>query len=187
MLDTIADSIIANATNEFMHPFQNYTIIKYDASLVDAQVETPKFSEHSIKQGDKTIFFGHYQIMRPIVTKTVVTDITTVAIPVYPTSPRYRAINFEAVAIDKSLSDECNSGALITEDGTVQALWLAFVGEENRSYRTGLAIESVLPILRQIQKGITPELRILDIEVDIVSLSLARGMGVSPGKLSLIA
>jgi len=190
---TIADSIIVDATVVFMHPLQNYAIIKYDTSLVDAPVKTPKFSTNFIKQGEETIFFGFNQNLRPVVAKTVVTDITTVAIPASASTPRYRAINLDAVTVDTGLATQCGSGVLIAEDGTVQALWLTYLGErsphsgKDMEYHLGLATPMVLPVLKEIQKGNTPKLRILNIETHTVQMSQVRIMGVSEGKPSVAA
>lgn len=184
---TIADSIIVDAKVVFMHPLQNYVIIKYDPSLVVAPVKTPKFSTDFIKQGEETVFFGFNQNLRPVVAKTVVTDITTVAIPASASTPRYRAINLDAVTVDTGLSTQCGSGVLIGEDGTVQALWLTYLGErsshsgKDMEYHLGLATPMVLPILHEIQKGITPKLRILNVETHTVQMSQVRIMGGSEG------
>jgi pro-apoptotic serine protease NMA111 len=181
---TIADSIIVDAKVLFMHPLQNYAIIQYDPALVDAPVQTPRFSTDFIKQGDETIFFGFNQNFRPVVVKTVVTDITTVAIPASAATPRYRAINLDAVTVDTGLASQCGSGVLIAEDGSVQALWLTYLGERSSSgkdmeYHLGLATPMVLPVLKEIQKGITPNLRILNVETHTVQMSQVRIMGGS--------
>lgn len=187
---TIADSIIVDAKVVFMHPLQNYAIIKYDPSLVNAPVKTPKFASTFIKQGEETIFFGFNQNLRPVVAKTVVTDITTVAIPASAATPRYRAINLDAVTVDTNLASQCGTGVLVSEDGTVQALWLSYLGERNshsgkdNEYHLGLATPMVLPVLKEIQKGNTPKLRILNVETHTVQMSQARIMGVSEGKQS---
>jgi hypothetical protein len=73
----------------------------------------------------------------------------------------------------------------MAEDGTVQALWLSFLGERSShgskdvEYHLGLATPMFLPILEQIQNGSTPELRILNVEFQTVQMSHARIMGVS--------
>jgi pro-apoptotic serine protease NMA111 len=40
----IADSVIVEGKVRFLHPLQNYAIIKYDPSLVDAPVQSAKLS-----------------------------------------------------------------------------------------------------------------------------------------------
>ncbi|KAF2088420.1 Pro-apoptotic serine protease NMA111 [Saccharata proteae CBS 121410] len=182
---TIADSIIVEARVVFMHPLQNYAILKYDTSLVQAPVKTAKLSSNFIKQGEDTIFFGFNQNLRPVVAETVVTDITTVAIPASAATPRYRAINLDAVTVDTNLAGQCGSGVLVAEDGTVQAIWLTYLGErsshsgKDMEYHLGLSTPMVEPVLRQIRNDIQPKLRILNVEMHTVQMDKARIMGVS--------
>ncbi|KAL6707831.1 hypothetical protein ACN47E_003731 [Coniothyrium glycines] len=180
----IADSIFIDAKVVFMHPLQNYAIVKYDPSLVNASVKTPKFATEFIKKGEETIFFGLNQNFRPVVAKTVVTDITTVAIPASAITPRYRATNFDAITVDTNQASHSGSGVLIAEDGTVQALWLSYLGERTShsnkdvEYHLGLATPNLLPVLNEIKSGKTPKLRILNVEFQTVQMSQARVMGV---------
>ncbi|KAK8178702.1 Pro-apoptotic serine protease NMA111 [Phyllosticta citribraziliensis] len=182
---TIADSIVVEGKPVFLHPLQNYAIVQYDPSLVLAPVKSAKLSNKFIKQGDKTIFFGFNQNLRPVVAETVVTDITTVAIPASAATPRYRAINLDAVTVDTNLAGQCGSGVLIAEDGTVQAIWLTYLGErsahsgKDMEYHLGLSTPMVEPILGQLRAGIQPKLRILNVEMHTVQMDKARIMGVS--------
>jgi pro-apoptotic serine protease NMA111 len=182
---TIADSIIVEGKVVFMHPLQNYAIIQYDSSLVDAPVQSARLSTEAIKQGASTYFVGFNQDMRIVVAQTTVTDITAVAIPANPGAPRYRAINLDAITVDTSLSIQCGSGVLVAEDGTVQALWLTYLGErsisnhKDKEYHLGLSTPTLLPVIKKIQNGITPRLRILDVEFNAIQMSQARIMGVS--------
>ncbi|OJD37018.1 nuclear serine protease 2 nma111 [Diplodia corticola] len=182
---TIADSIVVEGKPVFLHPLQNYAIVKYDPSLVQAPVKTAKLSDKFIKQGEETIFFGFNQNLRPVVAKTVVTDITTVAIPASAATPRYRAINLDAVTVDTNLAGQCGSGVLIAEDGTVQAIWLTYLGErsshsgKDMEYHLGLSTPMVEPVLRQLRNGVQPKLRILNVEMHTVQMDKARIMGVS--------
>lgn len=119
-----------------------------------------------------------------MVAKTTVTDITTVAVPANSSAPRYRAINVDAITVDTNLSGQCGSGVLVDEDGTVQALWLTYLGERTHNnkdveYHLGLATPSLLPVIRQIQNGIIPKLRMLNVELHLVHMSQVRIMGVS--------
>ena len=183
---TVADSIIVEGKVIFMHPLQNYAIIQYDPELVQAPVKSAKLSEDYINQGDSTIFIGFNQNLRVVVAKTTVTDITTVAIPANASAPRYRAINLDAITVDTNLSGQCGSGVLVAEDGTVQALWLSYLGERSQSnkdieYYLGLATPSLLPVLREVGNGNVPKLRMLNVEVNTVQMSQARIMGVDEG------
>ena len=190
---TVADSIIVDAKVRFLHPLANYAIIQYDPSLVDAPVKSAKLATEPIKQGASTIFFGWNQNLRVAMTPTTVTDITTVAIPSNLTAPRYRAINLDAITVDTSLSGQCASGVLVAEDGTVEALWLSYLGERTAhtskdvEYHLGLATPTLLPVTDQIQKDITPSLRILNVETNTISMSQVRIMGVSESWITKVA
>lgn len=190
---TIADSIIVEGKVIFMHPLQNYAIIQYDPSLVDAPVLSAKLSTEQIRQGASTYFLGFNQNMRIVVAQTTVTDITAVAIPANAGAPRYRAVNLDAITVDTSLSSQCGSGVLVAEDGTVQALWLTYLGERSASthkdndYHLGLATPTLLPVIKQIQDGITPRLRMLSVEFNAIQMSQARIMGVSEEWIKKVA
>ena len=182
---TIADSIIVDGKVVFMHPLQNYAVIKYEPSLVDAPVKSARLAEGGIQQGDETIFFGFNQNYRPVVVRTSVTDITTVGIPASATTPRYRATNVDAVTVDTGMASQCGNGVLLAEDGTVQALWMTYMGERSShgsrdvEYHLGLMTPSIRPVIEQIQAGTLPELRILNCEMHSVQMSQARIMGVT--------
>ncbi len=181
---TIADSIIVDGKVVFMHPLQNYAIIQYDPSLVQAPVKSAKLATTPIKQGEETIFFGFNQNLRPVVAKTAVTDITTVAIPASVSTPRYRAVNLDAITVDTGLSGQCGSGVLVAEDGTVQALWLTYLGErtghggKDIEYHLGFATPALLPIIDEVKSGGRPNLRILNLEMQTIQMSQCRIMGV---------
>ncbi|KAF8253914.1 trypsin-like serine protease [Wilcoxina mikolae CBS 423.85] len=181
---TIAESIIVEGKVLFLHPLQNYAIVQYDPKLVQAPVISARLSDEPMRQGSETIFLGFNQNLRVVVAKTAVTDITTVAVPANSTAPRYRAINIDAITVDTSLSGQCGSGVLADEDGTVRALWLTYLGDrahggKDVEYHLGLATSSVLPIVRQVQQGIIPKLRYLNVELHLVHMSQVRIMGAS--------
>ncbi|KAK7418369.1 hypothetical protein QQX98_003989 [Neonectria punicea] len=182
---TIADSIIVDGKVVFLHPLQNYAIIKYDPSLVDAPVKSARLSNEILTQGAKTYFLGHNRIGRVVHASTTVTEITPVAIPANSGAPRYRAVNVDAITIDSNLGSSCNSGVLVAPDGTVQALWLSYLGERSpcsqrdEEYYLGLSTKTLLPVIETIQKGEIPQLRILSVEFRAIQMSQASVMGVS--------
>ncbi|KAF2402617.1 Pro-apoptotic serine protease NMA111 [Trichodelitschia bisporula] len=181
---TIADSINVDGKVVFMHPTQNYAIIRYDPSLVQAPIQSAKLSDQHMKQGDDTVFFGFNSNYRPVVGKALVTDITNVSIPASASTPRYRATNFDAITVDTTLASQCGSGVLIDNDGVVQALWLTYLGErsahngKDMEYHLGLSTSMILPVLTQIRNGLIPELRILPCEIHTIHMDQARIMGV---------
>jgi hypothetical protein len=197
---TIAESVIVEGKVLFLHPLQNYGIVQYDPKLVEAPVQSARLSDRAMRQGSpaiptlvgcvltcvgsETIFLGFNQNLRVVTSKTSVTDITTVAVPANSTAPRYRAVNVDAITVDTNLSAQCGSGVLADEDGTVRALWLTYLGERTHNgkdveYHLGLGTPTLLPILRQIQQGIIPKLRYLNVEVHLVHMSQVRIMGAS--------
>ena len=190
---TVADSIIVEGKVLFLHPLQNYAIIQYDPALVNAPVQSAQLATAAIRQGTETIFVGFNQNFRIVVAKTTVTDITTVAIPANAAAPRYRAINLDAITVDTGLSGQCSNGVLLNADGVVQALWLNYLGERGTSshkdveYHLGLATPSLLPIISQIQQGIKPILRILNMESYVVQMSQVRIMGVAEEWIQRVA
>ena len=182
---TIADSIVVEGKVVFLHPLQNYAIIQYDPKLVDAPVLSARLSSEEITQGASTYFIGYNRIGRIVHAATTVTEIFAVTIPANSGAPRYRAVNVDAITVDTSLSGQCGSGVLVAQDGTVQALWLTYLGERSPSthrdeeYHLGLATPTMLPVVKQIQQGIVPKLRMLSVEFRSIQMSQARLMGVS--------
>ncbi|KFA67729.1 hypothetical protein S40285_00945 [Stachybotrys chlorohalonatus IBT 40285] len=182
---TIADSINVEGKVIFLHPLQNYAIIQYDPSLVDAPVKSARLSSAHLTQGAKTYFLGHNRIGRVVHGSTTVTEITAVAIPANSGAPRYRAINVDAITIDSNLGSTCNSGVLAAPDGTVQALWLSYLGERSpcsqrdEEYYLGMGTQTLLPVISAVQRGEIPQLRILSVEFRAIQMSQASVMGVS--------
>lgn len=181
---TIADSIIVEAKIVFLHPLQNYAIIQYDPSLVQAPVKTAQLSTRKIQQGEDTIFFGFNHNLRAVAAKTAVTDITTVTIPASAPTPRYRAVNLDAITVDTPLSGQCGSGVLVAEDGTVQALWLTYLGDRSSSgrdteYHLGCATPPLLPVIEAVRAGRIPDLKILGMETQTMQMGQCRIMGVA--------
>ncbi len=183
---TVAESIVVPGRVIFMHPSQNYTIISYDPSLVLALVETPKFSITPLKRGNKVQFIGYNYNLRVVSSETKVSDISTVTIPVNPTSPRYRGTNVDSVSVDTNLASQCGSGVLADRDGTIRALWLSYMGERTNEYRDveykmGIDITALQNVIKNIQiNGKVPEnMRYLETEFYAIQIVQARIRGVS--------
>ncbi|CCD25601.1 Nma111p NDAI_0F02830 [Naumovozyma dairenensis CBS 421] len=178
---TIAESVVVPATLEFLHPTQNYAVIKYDPKLVIADIITPKLSNERMKRGDKAQFIGYPHNNRLVTSETTVTDISSVSIP-SNLIPRYRATNLEAISIDCNISTRCNSGILTDNDGTIRALWLAFLGErqENKEkiYLFGLDIVDCKQVIDILKRGEKPIVRIVDAGFGSISILNARIRGV---------
>lgn len=182
---TIAESVVVEGKVVFLHPLQNYAIIKYDPELVDAPVLSANLGNETLTQGAPTTFIGYNRSGKIVHAATTVTEITAVAIPANSGAPRYRATNVDAITVDTNLSGQCGSGVLVDKNGTVQALWLTYLGERSthgsrdEEYHLGLATPTLLPVISQIQQGKEPKLRILSMEFRAIHMSQARVMGVT--------
>ncbi|RMZ71421.1 Pro-apoptotic serine protease [Pyrenophora seminiperda CCB06] len=93
-------------------------------------------------------------------------------------APRYYATNFEAIIVETDRSLRNNSGVLIKEDGTVQAVWLSYLGDD-KVYHYGLATSNFHPILNEIRDDKIPKLRVLNVEFGTLTMNQAHHMGVS--------
>lgn len=186
---TIADSIQVPGKVLFMHPLQNFAVLKYDAKLVQAPVQSARLSKEYVKQGQEVVFFGFNQNNRPVTVKTSVTDVVTVAIPGSTIAPRYRAVNIDAITVDTSLATQCSGGVLMSEDGTVQAMWMTYLGDRSAhsgkdvEYNLGLQAPMIQPVIDQIRGGTIPDLRILNTELHTCPMDHARILGVPEGRL----
>ncbi|SCU80356.1 LAMI_0B01948g1_1 [Lachancea mirantina] len=178
---TFADSVIIPASIVFLHPTQNYAVIKYDPALIEADVVTPKFSFTRLERGDKAQFIGYTHNSRLVSSDTKVTDISSLSIP-SNLIPRYRATNLEAIGIDCNVSTRCNSGIIADEDGTVRALWLSFLGEiqdgKEKVYLMGLDLTDMREAILILKAGQTPKVNIVDAGFGSITPLKARIRGV---------
>lgn len=187
----IADSINVPAEVVFLHPNQNYAIIKYDPSLVLADVRTPVFSTERLKRGDRALFVGHNYSMRLVTEEVKISATQMWNIPACTNRPRYRGTNLDVIVLDSKISQDCDLGVLADAHGHVRGLWLTFLGEPNcdsqtfRHYRMGLDVNDVADVvsyLKQHQKP--PALRILDCVLSSVTVLEARNRGVPSSWIS---
>ncbi|CAK7897373.1 pro-apoptotic serine protease Nma111p [[Candida] anglica] len=185
ILLTFAESIDISAEVVFLHPNQNYAIVKYDPSLVLADVQTPKLSTQPLKRGDKAFFVGYNYNFRVVTDDVKVSATTSLNIPPSTVSPRYRGTNLECILLDSKVCQECDTGCLADRDGTIRAFWLTYFGETNpdlqteRMYRMGLDVTDVLDVLEELKakQSVSP-VRILDVEFAPISINQGRTRGV---------
>lgn len=179
---TFAESVILPASVCFLHPTQNYAILKYDPSLILAPVETPKMSSRRLTRGEKVVFVGYNYNLKIVAAATKVSDISSLNVPVSSAEPRYRAVNIESVQVDTSLSTQCGSGVFADEDGTIRALWLSYLGERQGEadsvYKMGMDIAEIHGILQKLKDNSLVDVRIIDAEFHALPLSVAKDRGV---------
>ncbi|CCE80256.1 Piso0_003360 [Millerozyma farinosa CBS 7064] len=180
-----AESIDVPGKVVFLHPNQNYAIIKYDPALVLAEAKAPKFSKKPLKRGEKSFFVGYNYNLRLVTDDVKVSAVSSLNIPPASLSPRYRGTNLECVLLDSKLCQECDTGILTNLDGTVRAFWLSYLGESNcdqtadKIYRMGLDVTDVLGIIDALKASDKSlDLRILDAEFSSITVLQGRTRGV---------
>ncbi|ABN67426.1 hypothetical signaling-associated PDZ domain containing protein [Scheffersomyces stipitis CBS 6054] len=181
-----AESIDVPAKVVFLHPNQNYAILKYDPSLVLADVKTPKFGDKPLKRGEKSYFIGYNYNLRLVTDDVKISGVSSLNIPPASLSPRYRGTNLECILLDSKISVECDSGVLADDDGTVRAFWITYLGEatcdqgSDRMYRMGLDVTDVLSVIEKLKVNEIPkQLRLLEAEFTSVTILQGRTRGVS--------
>ncbi len=180
---TIASSILVEAKILFLHPLQNYAVLQYDASTVDAPVLTARLSPVEISQGEPVYFVGYKELWgdRPRAHHHLSEISAGCASGLV--LPRYKALNIDVLTVGTKLAEQCGSGVLVANDGTVRALWLTFPGEKTdkgiSKPHHGLSTAILLPVITQIREGAYPKLRVLPAEFRPITLSDARLMGVT--------
>lgn len=181
---TVAESVVIPGSVLFLHPTHNFAIVKYDPSLIIGDVKTPKFGETPLKRGDKCVFVGFNQNFRVVSADTKVSDISSINIPRNSYSPRYRGTNLETVSLATNVSEECGTGVIADEDGTLRAFWLSFLGESREGhdsiYKMGIDVAELNHIIKKLQMtDEIPSLKIVDSEFYAIALDQARVLGVS--------
>ena len=81
-------------------------------------------------------------------------------------------------------SNYCPSGVLATENGEIQAFWLTFMSQRSSNgtdviYHSGIHVNTVLPVLQQLQAGQPASLYVMGIEVKPVPIMESRQMGLA--------
>lgn len=172
---TICGSIILPAEIAFLHPVQNFAVLKYNASVVHAPVQRARLSTTPIKSGDSAIFFRCNDSGMLELSPAYVAGVATV----YRSpdiAPGTRAVNIEALTVDTNMPAYQSGCGLIGEDGTVQALWM---GDHC------IATPELLPVLKQMEEGTVPDIKLLGARLQAIEMGDAKAMGVPEGKAKM--
>lgn len=179
-----AESVDIPAEVVFLHPNLNYAIVKYDPSLVTADVQSPKFSTKALKRGDHAFFVGTNFRFNVVTDDVIVSSVRSIIMSPNYSSPRYRGTCLECVEIDSKTAQECDGGVLLDDDGTVRAFWLAFLGDQSNDeshniFRLALDATDVLDVIELLKKDQIPShLRIMEATLGSISVYLSRVRGV---------
>ncbi|CAH6719920.1 pro-apoptotic serine protease Nma111p [[Candida] jaroonii] len=178
----IADSIDVPGKVVFLHPHLNYAIVKYDPSKVTADVKAPKFSDKPLKRGETTLFIGSNSSYRLVTEEVQVSAVETAVVPPTYLAPRYRGCNLQCVMLDSQLPQECSSGMLVDDDGTLRAFWLSYLGDDPKhgGLRMGLDVTDVKDVIESLKINQVPEdLKVLDATFYTLPVLQARYRGVN--------
>lgn len=178
---TFANSIIIPAKLVFLHPFYNYVVISYDASLIgETPVRPLTFCDKPVAQGDELFQIGIGTDHSVVMKKATVTSVSNIGTKEC-SPPRWRAMNVEGIKIDDSINSQ--GGLLCDPEGNVQGLWVNYSSQNEKgkdiSFMCGLPINLVRPVLDPLIRGEKPELRGLDIEFWTMRIAAARTLGLS--------
>ena len=99
--------------------------------------------------------------------------------------PHYRAINLDYIGVDTRVSNWCSTGVFMSNDGTVEALWLPFSGPFAKSkrslYNFALATCFIRGVVEKVSAGEILNLRMLNVEANPILKDKASVLGVSEG------
>ena len=180
-----AESVDVPGTVVFLHPNLNYAIVKYDPAFVVADLCSPVLASESLKRGDRAFFIGYNYRFRIVTDDVAVSSVASLNIMANNSSPRYRGTNLECVLLDSKVAQECDTGILVDEDGTLRAFWLTYLAEQsggstgNVIYRMALDVTDVQNVVCQLRdRQFLEPLRMLDAEFSAITVLLARTRGV---------
>lgn len=179
-----AESVDIPGKVVYLHPNLNYAIVKYDTSLVLADARSPKISTKPLKRGEKSFFVGYNFQFRIVTDDVSVSSTVSLNVCANSCSPRYRGTNLECILLDSKVAQECDTGVLVDDDGTLRAFWLTYLGEQTERqcdmmYRMALDVTDVQNVIESLKKNEVPqELRILDAEFVSLRVYQARTRGV---------
>jgi S1-C subfamily serine protease len=182
---TIANSVTVRGEYYWQHPWDGYTIIKYDPSHVNASIQAIALSSQKVISGASTYFVGMSSENKMRFASTTVNEVASLDLRTDFNHPKNRAMNSEIVRVETVLGRTCPSGILIGEDGTVQAIWLRYLtmdpsnkNKEEYVY-LGLPTTGILPVIEELRKDKTPNLRVLGVEFQTITIQEARDLKVA--------
>ncbi|ODV62630.1 uncharacterized protein ASCRUDRAFT_20851, partial [Ascoidea rubescens DSM 1968] len=191
------DSLSLPGKAIFLHPFQNYTIIKYDPSLISFESNfisaTPNFRKspnlNTIKKNLSVLFIGYDINFKLQIIETRIKDVTiSNNIGVNPFSPYYKGCNIELIKVENNyIQTKCHMGVLC-DIKTYEIIGLCILGRQqnayNESYNMGIDIYHIIGIImhfRQFNK--VPKIRILECEFNTISVLKARIRGLTDERI----
>ncbi|KAF2182675.1 Pro-apoptotic serine protease NMA111 [Zopfia rhizophila CBS 207.26] len=176
---TVAKTIFVEARIVHFDLNYGYVILKYDPSLVLADVHTPSLSDKYFEKGEEAVYIGITEQGDPTFGKTSISDILTWSPPNTTNKPQYRVTNMDIIITESTLPRQYPSGVLMTKDGTVQALCLTISSEGNDKIISSIPTAPLLPVLDLLKNDIEPKLNALNFEVFGIEMTKAKLEGVT--------
>ncbi|CAK4072339.1 unnamed protein product [Aphanomyces euteiches] len=193
---TIAGSMQVPAAIRFVHPIHNFAILQFDVALVPSTLvsELPlddKLTSLPVKVGDALNFVGLTRSLSVLTMKSVVTKIERLVTADFKV-PRYKPSNVELLSFDL-LSTSTRGGVFMDENGSIVALYMAFVSEDNpdghsQAFAYGMPIHLVRDVVQTFKLGDKPtSISYLPVQFTTMSVSDARaGLGLAPERVLAI-
>ncbi|KAJ1665346.1 hypothetical protein IW140_001485 [Coemansia sp. RSA 1813] len=179
----VADSVFIPAKLLFLHPTHNIAIIQYDPKHLGAtDIYAAPLSEKPLKQGDETRMVTQSRFGGPVCIKTVVSGVAPASIR-ESTEPRWRCINTEVIHLESQSVKSHGFGLLSDEKGNVQGLYMSCMKEDNKDMKIAINVCDIMPAVAPLQKGMSPALRCLNVEVEARPFIAARVAGLSDERL----
>jgi hypothetical protein len=140
---SVAGSVLINATIVFLHPIHNFSILRYDPSLLGTTpLRSATFSKHILRPGDPTYYVGISKRNSVLSHKCFVTRKEPLVLSLDARPPRFTAKNVELLHMDKVSSGL--GGVFADTNGDIQALWSSYSyqrGKKNGQVFRGVPIE----------------------------------------------
>jgi pro-apoptotic serine protease NMA111 len=173
----IANSVDVSAKVVATDATQGFLIIKYDPMSVSAPLQAARFDFTPVKPGEKMLFVG-LNIDGTVPSSTVsVTDCS--AISLTPgRKPVYQPWFQEALTLDSTVAEYCNSGIVIGSDGGIRALWAEWHNSDG-------FLRYAAPIyrIRNFLEPSNPQPRVWNMEVGPVAIAECRELGLSEHRI----
>ena len=174
---TFAGTIEVPAKVEYIDPLHNLAVLSYDPKLIGSTpVRAAHFSGHELTAGESVWVVGLRADERLAALESRVAGVDAVQFPLSRTLA-FRESNLEVVSLVNGPADF--DGVITDKHGDVRALWSSFAfdtGRELQQQNLGIPAEVVSEVVELVRSG--RALRSLEVELQVVPLSVARKFGL---------
>ena len=162
---------------EYIHPLHNLAVVSYDPALLGTTpVKAVTFSTQELKPGEDVWVVGLRSDLQVTSQQSKVSGYQVTQLPARTFAFRDAALETVMLVDGPSNFD----GVVIDRSGAVRALWSSFAydsGSDLQQENLGIPSDLVMEMAAAVRTSIP--LRSLEIEAQVVSLSVGRGLGLS--------